>query len=158
MTSLSLFFFPQYFPVSSVIRHLSTRLTSRITCWFTLTSASLPAMNAGRRLSAAVNSNHINSLTPMRSRTSVTSVTALTGRCLVLSVMYVIHDRCIEKNDFSTPSQSTWWPLPGHVEDEGKQWLLAYHYSHPLSALRLSNFDLGLYLDGWPLWYVNFCW
>ena len=27
-----------------------------------------------------------------------------------------------------------------------------------LSALRLSNFDFGLYLDGWPWWYVNFCW
>ena len=31
---------------------------------------------------------------------------------------------------------------------EPSQWLLAYHYSHPLSTLRLSNFDLGLYLDG----------
>ena len=38
------------------------------------------------------------------------------------------------------------------------QWLLAYHCCHPPSALRLSNICLGLYLDGWPLWYVNFCW
>ena len=34
------------------------------------------------------------------------------------------------------------------AENKVYQWLLAYHYRHPLSALRLSNFDLGLCLDG----------
>ena len=38
------------------------------------------------------------------------------------------------------------------------QWLLANHYGQPPSTLRLSNIGLGLYLDGWPSWYVNFCW
>ena len=38
------------------------------------------------------------------------------------------------------------------------QWLLAYHYCHPPCTLGLSNIGLGLYLDGWPLWYVYFCW
>ena len=38
-----------------------------------------------------------------------------------------------------------------------RQQLLAYHCCHPPSALRLSNIVLGLYLDGSPLWYVNFC-
>ena len=41
---------------------------------------------------------------------------------------------------------------------QDSQWLLAYHCCHPPIALKLSNIGLGLYLDGWPLWYVNFCW
>ena len=38
------------------------------------------------------------------------------------------------------------------------QWLLAHYYGQPSSMLGLSNFDLGMYLDGWLYGRVNFCW
>ena len=38
------------------------------------------------------------------------------------------------------------------------QWLLVYCYDQPPVTLGLINTGLGLYLDGWPYLYVNFCW
>ena len=63
---------------------------------------------------------------------------------------------CIPKTDIQLLCSFWWLMFRPHPPES--QWLLAYYYSQSSSALGLSNNDPGQYLDGWPLWFVNFCW